>query len=107
MPAKPASLGASAIERQYLDEEIKALRVQLGVAEAELMRVPTLAAQVAEFEKVNDQLLQLTCELEKRQADYDELVAIAERYTVVVESTSWKLTRPLRGAMAIVRRLLT
>jgi O-antigen chain-terminating methyltransferase len=92
------------VERGYLDEEIKALRRQLGVLENELSRIPTLESQVAEFERINEQLLQLTSDLEKRQADHEELVRIAERYTVVVGSTSWKLTRPLRHAMAFLRK---
>jgi SMC interacting uncharacterized protein involved in chromosome segregation len=96
-----------AVEKRYLDDEIKSLRTQLGEAEKELARIPTLEMQLADFERVNEDLLQLTRELESRQADYDELVAIAERYSVVVESTSWSLTRPLRDVMAVLRRLFS
>jgi 2-polyprenyl-3-methyl-5-hydroxy-6-metoxy-1,4-benzoquinol methylase len=85
--------------------EIEQLRGQLVSAEAELARLPALDAQAGELVELNDELLRLNSEMAERQQAFDELVAISDRYTVVVESTSWKLTRPLRTAVALARKL--
>jgi 2-polyprenyl-3-methyl-5-hydroxy-6-metoxy-1,4-benzoquinol methylase len=90
-----------------LQGEIVQLRKELARAETELARMPALDAQVQELIEVNDALLQLNNDLAKRQLEFDELVAMADRYTVVVESTSWKLTRPLRRIAALGRTLRT
>jgi 2-polyprenyl-3-methyl-5-hydroxy-6-metoxy-1,4-benzoquinol methylase len=84
--------------RGQLGREIAQLREQLLSAESELARVPALDAQLRELVQVNDQLAQ-------RALAFDELSAIADRYTVVVQSTSWKLTRPLRRVVSLLRRL--
>jgi hypothetical protein len=89
----------------WLREEIGELRRQLAKTESELAEVPALRAQLKELIEVNDELVQLNNELQHRQGDYDELVATAARYTVVVESTSWKLTRPLRRIGELIRKL--
>jgi hypothetical protein len=90
-----------------LQDEIVQLRKELARAETELARMPALEAQLRELIEVNDALLQLKNDLAKRQLEFDELAATAERYTVVVESTSWKLTRPLRRIAALGRKIKT
>ena len=76
--------------------DVWALRERLATAEAEIARIPDLNAQVQELVQLNDELL-------RRTADVEALEATARRYTVVVESTSWRLTRPLRQVIALLR----
>jgi hypothetical protein len=90
---------------QLLASEIDELRRELARAEEELARLPALDAQLNDLVKLNDELLQLNSELVQRQVAFDELRQIAERYAVVVNSTSWKLTRPLRDVVERARRL--
>ena len=90
-----------AAEGEQIWNEMQRLRHQLGRAESELARMPALDAQLRELVDVNDQLLASNHELQSRQAQLDEITA---RYTVVVQSTSWKLTRPLRRAAALFRK---
>ena len=99
------ALTSHAAYRDQSGHEIEELRHQLGMAEADLARIPLLDGQVQELVALNDELLQLNRELTQREEDLDELVAISHRYTVLVESTSWKLTRPLRQVVALVRKL--
>jgi len=91
-----------AAEKAQWWDEIQELRHQLVKTESELARMPALDAQLRELVEVNDGLLQLNHDLQARQAHLDVLEA---RYEVVVESTSWKLTRPLRRAVALARRI--
>jgi SAM-dependent methyltransferase len=72
--------------------EINALRVQLATAEVELAQLPALHAQAHELLQLNDAFQQLD-------------VARSERYNVLVQSRSWKLTRPLRNIVAVARKL--
>jgi DNA repair exonuclease SbcCD ATPase subunit len=90
---------------EQLRQELDELRRQLARAEEELARVPALNAQLAELLQLNDELLRRSDELEKRQVAFEQLAEIADRYTVVVHSLSWRLTRPLRQAMAMARKL--
>jgi ubiquinone/menaquinone biosynthesis C-methylase UbiE len=94
------------IERDQLQYEIDELRRQLVRGEEELARLPALDSQLADLVKLNDDLLRVNAELAQRQVAFEELAQIAERYTVVVSSTSWRLTRPLRDGMNFARRLL-
>lgn len=87
-------------------QEIGELRRQLGRAESKLAAVPELDAQLRELLKLNDDLLALNNELQVRQVTFDELVEISRRYTVLVESNSWRLTRPLRRMAVLVRTLV-
>jgi SAM-dependent methyltransferase len=77
--------------------EVWLLRNRLTSAEQELARVPDLQAQVEELIQLNEELLH-------QNADVKALEETAARYTVVVESTSWKLTRPLRQVVSLIRR---
>jgi SAM-dependent methyltransferase len=88
-------------DRARSRHEIDELRAQLARTEAELARMPALDAQLGELLQLNDELLQLNHGLQLRQQNLDE---VSERYTVVVESTSWKLTRPLRRVAALARK---
>jgi SAM-dependent methyltransferase len=90
------------IRTQHL-QEIELLRRQLETAEFEIARIPMLDAKVGDLLRLNDDLLSRNEVLLQREEDIDELLAIAARYTVVVNSTSWKLTRPLRNIVAGVR----
>jgi 2-polyprenyl-3-methyl-5-hydroxy-6-metoxy-1,4-benzoquinol methylase len=92
-------------EAARLQHTIHELRDQLARTESELARLPALEAQLQELLQLNDELLQLNHELQLRQVSFEDLAATAARYTVLVESTSWKLTRPLRQAVALARRL--
>jgi O-antigen biosynthesis protein len=98
----------SAIREQTADlaqrvHEVWALREHLATAETELARIPDLEAQTQELVRLNDELIQLNDEL-LRRADYvEELEATARRYTVVVKSSSWRLTRPLRQVATLLR----
>jgi hypothetical protein len=65
-----------------------------------------MRVEIEELVDINDELVQLNDDLERRQRDYDELVAVASRYTVVVGSSSWRLTRPLRRIGEVLRRLI-
>jgi 2-polyprenyl-3-methyl-5-hydroxy-6-metoxy-1,4-benzoquinol methylase len=92
----------SALEGQ-LREEIDQLRAQLMKAESELARLPGLDVQLKELLQVNDEVLALNHNLQQRQVQFDELTALAGRYAVLVQSSSWKLTRPLRRLGALLR----
>ncbi|MGD1058492.1 MAG: methyltransferase domain-containing protein [Solirubrobacteraceae bacterium] len=96
---------AEAAQKGQLLDEISELREQLAKTESELARMPGLDAQLQELLQLNDELLQLNHELHLRQENLDALMEIAARYTVVVESSSWRLTRPLRQAAALARKL--
>jgi ubiquinone/menaquinone biosynthesis C-methylase UbiE len=91
-------------DRARLGHEIDELRGQLARTESELARVPALDAQLRELVQVNDELLQLNHDLQLRQENLDALVEMSERYTVLVQSTSWKLTRPLRRVATLARK---
>ena len=91
-----------AVLEGQLRHEIDELRGQLAKTESELARMPALDAQLKELLKVNDETLAHNHALQERQVGYDDLAA---RYAVVVQSTSWKLTAPLRRVGAIVRKL--
>ncbi len=94
----------SVFERQLRDE-IDRLREQLERAESELARLPELDAQLRELLQLNDDVLALNHNLQQRQVQFDELAATAGRYSVLVQSSSWKLTRPLRQLGALLRAL--
>jgi SAM-dependent methyltransferase len=94
-----------AINRERLWNELAELRAQLARIEPELARVPALDAQLAELVQLNDELAARNAELRARQESYDQLVETAERYTVLVGSSSWRLTRPLRALGALARKL--
>ncbi len=89
-----------------LQREMDQLRNELAKSEFELARMPELDAQLRELLEVNDELLRLNHELQLRQTRMRDLEEIAERYGVLVGSSSWKLTRPLRQIGALLRRLL-
>jgi 2-polyprenyl-3-methyl-5-hydroxy-6-metoxy-1,4-benzoquinol methylase len=91
-------------DRAQSRHEIDQLRGQLARTEVKLARMPALDAQLRELLQVNDGLLQLNHELQLRQENLDGLVEMSERYTVLVESTSWKVTRPLRRVAALARK---
>ncbi|HST34295.1 MAG TPA: class I SAM-dependent methyltransferase [Solirubrobacteraceae bacterium] len=91
-----------AVLEGQLRHEVDELRGQLAKTESELARMPALDAQLKELLKVNDETLAHNQALQERQVGYDDLAA---RYAVVVQSTSWKLTAPLRRVGAIVRKL--
>jgi ubiquinone/menaquinone biosynthesis C-methylase UbiE len=97
--AENATLG------NQLYRELDQLRSQLLKTESELARMPELDAQLRDLLQVNDELLALNHELQRRQLHIQELEATAARYTVVVQSSSWKLTRPMRRLAAALRRL--
>jgi 2-polyprenyl-3-methyl-5-hydroxy-6-metoxy-1,4-benzoquinol methylase len=88
-----------------LHREIDQLRGQLARTEAQLARMPELDEQLSELLQANDQLLAHNHELQLRQQHLHDLEAIAARYTVLVESSSWRLTAPLRRLFALARRL--
>ncbi|MCW3068937.1 MAG: hypothetical protein JWL67_1562 [Solirubrobacterales bacterium] len=96
--------GQHALEKDRLESEIDELRRQLATAEEQLARMPALGSQLADLVKLNDELLQVNSELVQKQVILDELAEIAERYTVVVNSTSWRVTRPLRYLTARARK---
>ncbi len=87
-------------------DELHALTVALESAERDLSRLAELERRAEELERVNDELIGAESDLERREEVLDELEATAQRYTVVVTSTSWRLTRPLRDSMAKIRELL-
>lgn len=95
-----------AIVTSQSQREMDQLRNQLARAESELARLPELDAQLRELLDVNDGLLRLNHELQLRQTHVQDLEEIAGRYAVLVGSSSWKLTRPLRQIAALLRRLL-
>jgi SAM-dependent methyltransferase len=94
-----------AIVTGQLQREMDQLRNQLAKTESELARMPELDAQLRDLLQVNDELLALNHELQRRQQHVQDLEEVATRYTVLVGSSSWKLTRPLRQAGALLRRL--
>jgi O-antigen biosynthesis protein len=103
--AHEQAFAAAAVVEGQLHEEINQLRAQLIKAESELARLPALDVQLEELLQVNDDVLALNHTLQQRQAQFDELAALAERYAVLVGSSSWKLTRPLRRAGSLLRGL--
>jgi SAM-dependent methyltransferase len=95
-----------AIVTSHLHREMGQLRNQLAKTESELARVPELDAELRELLDVNDELLRLNHELQVRQTHMLDLEETAGRYAVLVGSSSWRLTRPLRQTAALLRRLL-
>lgn len=77
--------------------ELWLLREQLASAERELARVPELEARTQELTSLNEELIELTDEL-------DTLRELRDAYQIVVHSSSWKITRPLRRVGALVRK---
>jgi SAM-dependent methyltransferase len=84
--------------------EIVTLREQLVSAEGEVAKARELAARIDDLDELNSELLRHIDDL-KLEEDIDELHAIVERYSTLVESKSWKVTRPMREAAALLRRL--
>jgi hypothetical protein len=93
------------MDHQLPASEIDELRRELARAEEELARLPALDAQLRDLVKLNDELLQHNAVLAQGQVAVAELSQTAERYAVVVDSRSWKLTRPLRGLVERCRRI--
>ncbi|MFI4992213.1 MAG: methyltransferase domain-containing protein [Solirubrobacterales bacterium] len=87
-------------ERDMQGSEISQLRVQLEGAERELARLPELETQVRDLVELNEELMERL-----DVVDLDLLRATADRYTVLVQSSSWRMTRPLRQITAIIRNL--
>jgi hypothetical protein len=85
--SQPSASPDDAQERRRLETEIAEVRAALLSAERDLARVPQLDADLAEIER-------LAGELRGIEADRDLWL---HRYTVVVSSSSWKLTAPLRA----------
>lgn len=75
--------------------ELRLLRQQLASAEQELARVVQLDAKVDELTRLNDEMISLSTELSE----------LRDTYTVVVQSSSWRLTRPLRQVAAALRKM--
>ena len=98
-------LAEDATYRAQWEHEVTELRNQLATAEADMSRGAKLETQIEELIKLNDDLIAYNDELIKRDEGLDELVAIAERYTVLVGSTSWRLTGPFRGLAQLVRKM--
>jgi hypothetical protein len=73
--------------------EIEQLRASLLDAEREISRVHDLEAEVAELKKLLETLVRARDERDEISAERDEW---HRRYGVLVDSTSWKLTKPLR-----------
>jgi hypothetical protein len=96
---------AGASEREQMYYELERLRAQLADVESRLARMPELDAQLRELVALNDALLARNDELRRRQESHEQLLEIAGRYTVLVESSSWRMTRPLRSIGALARRL--
>jgi hypothetical protein len=106
---------------ESLDAERRDLRRQLADGETALaeqqQRVFTLErAQAAELERLEDALAlaeaALTQERAERAADAERLAAVTAELVAhrrdmeaVWSSVSWRVTRPLRGVMALLRRL--
>jgi O-antigen biosynthesis protein len=86
-------------------DEINSLRSQLLLAEAAGARMVELEGEIENLLALNDELIESHRELRSRDEGLDELVAIAQRYATVVDSTSWRLTRPLRRVMAAFRKI--
>jgi O-antigen biosynthesis protein len=84
-------------------DELHALRVALESAERDLSKLAELEQRAEELEKVNDELIGAEGDLARREEVLDELEATAQRYTVVVTSSSWRITKPLRDLMAKIR----
>ena len=78
--------------------EVRGLRERVHDSEHELSRLFELEASVEELTRLNEDLL-------RREEGIEELIAISKRYTVVVQSRTWRLTSPLRGLGALARKL--
>ncbi|HEY4426829.1 MAG TPA: class I SAM-dependent methyltransferase [Solirubrobacteraceae bacterium] len=99
--AHERAFAEQAVLEGQLRHEIEELRSQLTNTESKLARMPGLDAQLKELLKVNDEVLAHNHELQLRLVAHEDLAA---RYTVLVESTSWRLTSPLRRFVAVLRR---
>ncbi len=103
--AQATALAARGARDAQLLAELATLRAQLVSVEHEPAAIPPLRTEIEELTALNRDLLQEVDELRREGYDLDELQAISERYTTTVESRSWTLTRPLREAGALLRRL--
>jgi ubiquinone/menaquinone biosynthesis C-methylase UbiE len=99
------ALAKHAIYRAQWELEVTELRNQLATAEADVSRGARLETQIEELVQLNGELIAYNDELIDRDEGLDELVAIAERYTVLVHSTSWRLTGPFRTLARLLRNM--
>jgi hypothetical protein len=99
--AHERAFAEQAVLEGQLRHEVEELRSQLTNTESKLARMPGLDAQLKELLTVNDEVLAHNHELQLRLVAHEDLTA---RYTVLVESTSWRLTSPLRRFVAVLRR---
>ncbi len=82
--------------------EASQLRARLSESEAELAGLLELEARVGELLAINQELLDRQVD----QAEIERLRATSDRYAVVVQSRSWRITRPLRRSGAMLRKLV-
>ena len=85
-----AMLAAHGVETEHLKNLITELQTQINQTETQLIDAQTATARVAA------ELEQSTRNLQNAQLDYQ----------AILQSSSWKLTRPLRVAMRAKQRLL-
>lgn len=65
----------------------------------EYLKADLLMKRILEYEKYSEteeKLKQAECDLEKTQEEYQQMSRYREKYQKVVDSASWRITRPLR-----------
>jgi 2-polyprenyl-3-methyl-5-hydroxy-6-metoxy-1,4-benzoquinol methylase len=88
------SIRAYAADQERRSHELWLLREQLVSAEQALARMPALEAKAQELTRLNDELIAFST----------ELTELRDAYMIVIHSSSWRLTSPLRRVAAILRK---
>lgn len=90
--------------RERAEREVAALQDRLVAAEAELAAVPDLREALARATPYKGWADTLQAELDRVVAERDGLAGAQTALAELKDSSSWRLTAPLRRVAALLRR---